>query len=145
MLCNLSIALFAQDKTFANYIQQKSIIKEGGTELFSYKGNNYMVSVVSIVVGTKSELDCKKVAQAKAKKEMISYVNGSEIVSSTELRIIEESVQSIESSKVEVKQEFSEIIKENVIGMINRCTPLCGWYSEDKSAYYLALYKSIQL
>ena len=140
----LFLGVQAQDEGFANYIKNKSIINEGGTELFSYKGVNYLVSVVGVAVGQKNEMDCRKVGDTKAKREMLSYINGSDITSFTELRISESAEDTIEGTKARCSQEFTEVIKERVLGTINQCSRLCGWYSEDKSVYYYALYKIIE-
>ena len=143
-LASIPFVSNAQDESLAKYVQSSSIIKEGGTELFSYKGQNFMISVASVIVGTKNEIDCKKVGQAKAKRDMIAYVNGSEIASYTELKIIENTTENIEGTKIHSSQEYAEVIKEEVLGMINQCTELCGWYSDDRSVYYYALYKTVQ-
>ena len=75
----------AQDNisSLRKYIQVKSSIAEGGTELFEYQGVTYLISVVPIVVSSKSEIQCKTVGNAKAKKEILGYINGTDITSST--------------------------------------------------------------
>ena len=127
-----------------SYIKEKSHIKEGGCDLFNYEEDTYIISVASIIVGNKNELNCKKVGNAKAKKEIISYINGSEITSYTELVISESSSETLEGSRIQVNQEYVETIKEKVFGIINQCTPLGGWYSEDGSVYYYAIFKLIE-
>lgn len=126
------------------YIKNKSHIKEGGCDLFNYKDNTYVIGVASVVVGNKTELNCKKVGTSKAKKEIISYINGSEVTSYTELVISESSYDTLEGNQVEAGQEYVEKIKEKVFGVINQCTPLGGWYSEDGSVYYYAIFKLIE-
>ena len=125
-----------------NYIKEKSHIKEGGCDLFNYEEDTYIIGVASVTVGNKNELNCKKVGNAKAKKEIISYINGSEITSYTEL-VQSESI--LVSNKVEASQDYVETIKEKVFGVINQCSPLGGWYSEDGSVYYYAIFKLIEL
>lgn len=127
-----------------DYIKSKSHIKEGGCDLFNFKEDTYVIGVASVTVGNKTELNCKKVGASKAKKEIISYINGSEITSYTELVISESSSDALKGSRVEAGQEYVEKIKEKVFGVINQCTPLGGWYSEDGSVYYYAIFKLIE-
>ena len=135
----------AQDNILSlrNYIQTGSSIGEGGTELFEYQGVTYLISVVPVVVSSKSEIQCKTVGNAKAKKEMLGYINGTDITSSTILTYSETSTTTLEGTKVECKQEYIESIKESVIGTISQVTPLGGWYSPDQSVYYFSIYKVI--
>lgn len=125
------------------FIQTKSTIAEGGTELFEYKGTSYLISVAQVIVNTKTEAQCKTVGSAKAKKEMLAYVNGADITSSTILNTSETVVDDVDGRKVESTQEYVEKIKETVIGTINQISPLGGWYSADRSVYYFAIYKAV--
>lgn len=127
-----------------NYIQQKSDIREGGSSIYNYKETTYVISVASLSVGTKNELNCKKVGSAKAKKEMLSFINGSDITSYTELKTSETINETLEGTRVFTQQQFVEYIKEEVIGTINQTVPLGGWYSEDRSVYYFAIFKIIE-
>lgn len=138
-----SLLSYSQPKPVFNYIKDKSDISEGGSGVFEYKGTQYLISVAYLAVGTKNESDCKKVGAAKAKKEMLAYVNGTDITSYTELVTSEETIETISGIKSEYKQNYTESIKESVIGMINEINPLGGWYSEDGSVYYFAIYKQI--
>jgi hypothetical protein len=57
---------------------------------------------------------------------------------------MEESVDELSSSvSYQLKQEYVEVIKETVVGSINQCSSLGGWYSSDKSVYYFAIYKTL--
>lgn len=142
--CAISFAGNQPDDKMLKYIQNKSNIREGGSNLYNYEGNTYIVSVASLTVGTKSEIDCKSVGSAKAKREMLSFINGSDITSYTELRTTETVVETTEGQKVSLQQEYIEYIKETVLGTINQCVPLGGWYSEDRSVYYYAIYKIVE-
>lgn len=143
ILVCLSTAAQPTDKLL-NYIQQKSDIREGGSSIYNYKETTYVISVASLSVGTKNQLDCKKVGSAKAKKEMMSFINGSDITSYTELKTSETINETLEGTRVLAQQQFVEYIKEEVIGTINQTVPLGGWYSEDRSVYYFAIYKIIE-
>lgn len=140
----ISFAGSQPDDKMLKYIQNKSEIREGGTNLYNYEGNTYIVSVASLAVGTKSEKDCKSVGSAKAKKEMLSFINGSDVTSYTELITSETIVETMEGQKVTFQQDYVEYLKETVMGTINQCVPLGGWYSEDRSVYYFAIYKILE-
>ena len=116
----------AQDNILSlrNYIQTGSSIGEGGTELFEYQGVTYLISVVPVVVSSKSEIQCKTVGNAKAKKEMLGYINGTDITSSTILTYSETSTTTLEGTKVECKQEYIESIKESPRNLKNYPKPL---------------------
>lgn len=139
-----SICMAQQGTVLLHYIQTKSDIREGGSNLYNYKDETYVISVASLDVGDKNELNCKKVGKAKAQKEMLSFINGSNITSYTELAFSETIFETIECKKIEAKQEFVEYIKEEVIGTANQIVPLGGWYSDDGSIYFYAIYKIIK-
>ena len=128
-------------KWMLDYIKESSHIKEGGCDLFHYEGETYLIGVAAVVVGSKTELDCKKVGNVKAKKEIIAYVDGGKVTSYAEL-VSSESLGV--SGRVEVGQEYMETIREKVFGVISQCTPLGGWYSDDGSVYYCAIFKLIE-
>lgn len=137
-------ALFSQDAEMLAYISSESTISEGGSNVYSYNDATCVVSVAQVVVGTKSEANCRTVGAAKAKREMLSFVNGSEITSYTELKTSETTIDSAEEMEVESIQTFTEFIREDVLGNINGVCPLGGWFSEDRSVYYYAIYKIIE-
>lgn len=139
-----SVQAATRQDTLLKYIQNKSEIRDGGSSVFDYDGLTYVISVASVDVGKKNEIQCKTVGNAKAKKEMLAYVNGSEISSYTELKTTESTTDTLEGTKVEARQEYSEVIKESVTGTINQTVPLGGWYSSDRSVYYCAIYKIIE-
>ena len=145
LLSFTTLTSFAQANVVSlrKYIQEKSAIAEGGTELFEYNGVTYLISVVQIVVSSKSESQCKTVGNAKAKKEMLAYINGADITSSTILTNSETVVDSFDGRRVECQQKYIEQIKETVLGTIAQVTPLGGWYSPDRSVYYFSIYKII--
>ena len=139
------VSLDNQDNTIiSKFIKNESGIKEGGTDLFLYDNTTYIISVSSVVVNSKSESDCKKVGATKAKKEMLSYLNGSDISSYTELTYSETVEDSLDGKKVSVKQEYVEVVREKVMGTINQTVPLSSWYSDDKTVFYYAIYKIVE-
>lgn len=125
------------------FLQEKSEISIGGTVIYELNGLYKIITVSSVVVEGKDVLTCQKIALGKAKRDMISYVNGSEITSYTELEISEELISANEE-KYKFTQTYTEVIKEKVMGSINQITPVGGWFSEDKSVYYYAIYKNIE-
>lgn len=146
LVCGCIFNVSAQlPTTMLNYIQCKSDIREGGCNVFSYNNTSYIICVSQVVVGDKNESACRTVGAAKAKRDILAFVNGSDITSSTELRT-EESVEELSSGvSRQLKQEYVEVIKESVVGSINQCTPLGEWYSSDKSVYYFAIYKILNI
>ena len=136
--------LFSQEAEILSYISNKSTICKGGSNVYSYEGTTYVISVSQVIVGTKSESYCRTVGAAKAKRDMLSFVNGSEITSYTELKMFEKTVGSSGEIGVESVEVFTEYIREDVIGHINGVCPLGGWLSEDGSVYYYAVYKIIE-
>lgn len=125
------------------FLQEKSEISIGGTAIYELNGLYKIITVSSVVVESKDVLTCQKVALGKAKRDMISYVNGSEITSYTELKISEELI-SAKEEKYKFTQTYTEEIKEKVMSSINQITPVGGWFSDDKSVYYYAVYKNIE-
>ena len=142
--CSVRAAGNRQEDRLLKYIQTKSDIREGGTNIYNYEGNTYVISVVPLVVGTKNEQNCKTVGSAKAKREMLSFINGSNITSYTELMAAETTVETKDGSEVVFQQDYVEYIKETVMGTINQCVPLCGWYSYDRSVYFYAIYRIVE-
>lgn len=139
------LALYGQ--SFApvlSFIQHKSDIREGGCDLFEYDGRSILIAVAPVAVGSKSELNCKTVGSAKAKRNLLSFVNGSEITSCTSLVTSETEEGTLSGVRVKSSQVFTESIRETVLGEINMTVPLGGWYSEDRSVYFFAIYKIIE-
>lgn len=141
--CGSIFSAYPQQSSLFKYIKNESEIKEGGCNIFSYKENSYIICVSQVVVGTKTESVCKTVGATKAKRDIIAFINGSEITSLTELKTMETDMEDLSGTKSTIKQEYIEVIKEDVIGQINQCIPLGGWYSADGSVYYYAIYKTI--
>ena len=138
------LSLNAQEVDLLQYIADKSSINMGGSNVYSYNNDTCVISVAQVIVGTKSEANCKTVGAAKAKKEMLAFVNGSEITSYTELVTHENTIIDCTGERqVESVQTFSEVIREEVMGHINGIKHLGGWYSDDRSVYYYAIYKII--
>lgn len=136
--------LCSQDTAMLVYIKERSLISTGGSDVYVFKDTTYVVSVASVIVGAKSETDCQKIGAAKAKKEMLSFVNGSNITSCTELSVNECVVECVGVQEFEAAQAYKEIIKEEVTGHVNGVRPLGWWYSEDGSVYYYGIYKIIK-
>ena len=126
------------------FIRNKSDIKEGGCDLFQYDGLSFLIAVSPVEVGKKSELNCKRVGSAKAKRDMLGFINGSEIYSCVELKTSEIITDGLQCQKVSLTQSFIESIRESILGEINQTVPLGGWYSEDRLVYYYALYKIVE-
>lgn len=143
LVCGCFANLFAQQSPLLDYVKTQSEIKNGGCGLFTYKDVTYLICVSQVVVGSKNESTCRTVGAAKVKRDIISFINGSCITSSTELKTYETVEDSLSSTTSQLKQEYIEVIKEDVIGGINQCETLGSWFSNDSSVYYFAIYKQI--
>ena len=88
-VCGLAVDVSAQSLAFLKYIQEKSDIKEGGCNMYSYKKESYIICVSQVIVGSKNETACRTVGAAKAKRDMLAFVKGSYITSFTELKTTE--------------------------------------------------------
>lgn len=140
----ISIPSWAQENRLFSYITQESDIREGGCGVFELKDETFLVAVASVTVGNKKETACKTAASAKAKRDLIAFVNGSEITSYTELVISEDIAESLAGSKITADRHYEEVIKEKIIGNVNEIKSLGGWFSEDRTVYYFAIYKTIE-
>lgn len=141
-ICSINIG--AQQNDIADYIQNKSTIREGGCDIFKYKGNTYVVCVVSVSVQGQSLSTVQRIGEVKAKRDLLAFINGSDITSYTEIKTTESSrYDSKGTNQVEVTEDFVEYIREEVQGSINQCARLGGWYSANQQTYFLAIYKQI--
>lgn len=136
--------IWAQENMILSYIRDQSDLREGGSGYYVYNEDSYVISVATVVVGKKNEIDCKRIGETKAKREMITFINGSEITSYTELSISETVQESLNVQKVVASQSYKEVIKEKVLGSVNEVKTLGGWFSKDSSVYYFAIYKILE-
>lgn len=143
-IISITLCCYAQQNDIADYIQNKSTIREGGCDIFKYKGNTYVVCVASVSVQGQSLSTVQRIGDVKAKCDLLAFINGSDITSYTEIKTTESSrYDSKGTNQVEVTEDFVEYIREEVQGSINQCARLGGWYSANQQTYFLAIYKQI--
>ena len=124
-------------------VKQNPILSWGGCDIVPMDGTEYLVAVSSVEVGTKKLPQLRTVAAAKAKRELLLMIKGSNVTSSTEMTTSEEVVVVNGESSVKSVETYFEKIREDADGVVQGMAPLGMWYSDDRSLFFYALYKSI--
>nr|NQU92562.1 hypothetical protein [Bacteroidota bacterium] len=147
LLLLLPIGLCGQnpDKEILNIIQQNQILSFGGCDLIQVKSKTYLAGVSAVEVGTKKISSLIRVGKVKAEREIATFINGSDITSRTESYIKEEVITVNDSSSVTTIDTFVEYIREDSEGFVKSMRPAGFWYSEDKTLFFYALYKEVNL
>ena len=143
----LPILLSAQnpDKEILSIIQENQILSFGGCDLIQLKGKSYLAGVSAVEVGTKKISSLIRVGKVKAEREIVTFISGSDITSSTESYFKEELTIVNDSSSITTVDTFVESIREDSEGFVKAMRPAGFWYSEDKSLFFYALYKEVNL
>ena len=124
-------------------VKQNPVLSWGGCDLVQMDGIEYLVAVSSVEVGTKKLPQLRTIAAAKAKRELLLMIKGSTITSSTEMTTTEEVVVVNGKSTVSTVESYFEKIRESADGFVQGMVPLGLWYSDDRSLFFYAIYKSI--
>lgn len=124
-------------------VKQNPVLSWGGCDIVQMDGIEYLVAVSSVEVGTKKLPQLRTIAAAKAKRELLLMIKGSTITSSTEMTTAEEVVVVNGESKVSTVETYFEKIRESADGFVQGMVPLGLWYSDDRSLFFYAIYKSI--
>ena len=124
-------------------VKQNPVLSWGGCDLVQMDGIEYLVAVSSVEVGTKKLPQLRTIAAAKAKRELLLMIKGSNITSSTEMTTSEEVVVVNGESTVSTIETYFEKIRESADGFVQGMAPLGLWYSDDRSLFFYAIYKSI--
>lgn len=132
-----------ENEALLEQVKQHSILSWGGCDLVQMDGVEYLVAVSSVEVGTKKLPQLRTIAAAKAKRELLLMIKGSNITSSTEMTTSEEVVVVDGESKVSTIETYFEKIREEADGVVQGMVPLGMWYSDDRSLFFYAMYKSI--
>ena len=136
-------SLYAQDNdVLLEQVKQNPILSWGGCDLVQMDGIEYLVAVSSVEVGTKKLPQLRTIAAAKAKRELLLMIKGSNITSSTEMTTSEEVVVVNGESTVSTIETYFEKIRESADGFVQGMVPLGLWYSDDRSLFFYAIYKS---
>jgi len=138
-------SLFAQSDEFAEQIKTHPLISIGGCDLLNFQDKDYIVGVAAVDAEGKSMSILRRVAKVKAEREVVTFINGSDITSSTSSYIKEVATTIGEQEVVETSQEFVEKIREDSEGFVKAMKVAAYWFSEDRSVFYYAVYKEVNL
>lgn len=127
------------------HIQQNDLLSFGGCDIINIDGQSILAGVSAVDVGTKKMSNLIRVGKVKAQRELVTFINGSDITSSTESYMSEELTVINDSSYLKTVDAFVDYIREDATGFVNGMLPAGYWFSEDKSVFYYALYKEINL
>lgn len=143
----LPFLLFGQASTeiMKSNIQNNDLLMFGGCDLIEVEGQSYIAGVSAVDVGTKKMSSLVRVGKIKAEREIVTFINGSNITSSTESYIKEELITINDSSSIKTVDLFVESIREDADGFVKAMKSAGYWYSDDKSVFYYAIYKKVNL
>ncbi len=136
---------FSQNDELLKVIKANSLLSYGGSDLVNFEKETYIVGVAAVEVGTKKISSLTRIGKVKAEQQVSSFVNGSDITSRTEYYLKEEQTTINDSTAVETTETFVEYIREDTEGFVKMMQPAGFWFSEDKSVFYYALYKQVEL
>lgn len=139
--------LFAQqqESDMLQAIKNNQILSFGGCDLIKVNDTSYLAGVAAVEVGKKRISNLIRVGKIKAEREITTFINGSTITSSTKSYFKEDLVTVNDSSWVNTVDTFVEKIREDSEGFVHSMRPAGFWYSEDRSLFFYALYKKVQL
>lgn len=126
-------------------VQTNDLLSYGGCDLIKFNDQSLLVGVSAVDVGTKKMSSLMRVGKVKAERELVTFINGSDITSSTKSYYKEELTTMNDSSYLETVDVFVENIREDAEGFVKGMKPTGYWFSEDKSVFYYVLYKEINL
>ncbi len=126
-------------------IQNNDLLSFGGCDVMSFADQSYVVGVSAVEVGTKKMSSLVRVGKVKAERDMVTFINGSDITSSTKSYFSEELTTNNDSSYEKTVDAFVDNIRENAEGFVKGMMPAGYWFSEDHSVFYYALYKDVNL
>lgn len=109
----------------------------------SFNDKSFLIGVSAVEVGSKKMSSLMRVGKVKAEREIVTFINGSDITSSTRSYISEELTTINDSSYLKTVDVFIENIREDAEGFVKGMKPVGYWFSEDKSVFYYALYKDV--
>lgn len=117
----------------------------GGCDVIEVEGVQYIVAVASVDVGTKKMPQLRTIGITKAKRELLLTIKGSTVSSTTEMTTSEVLTTVGDKQEVVTKESFFESIRESADGFVSGMAPLGVWYSSDRSLFFAAIYKQINL
>ncbi len=124
-------------------IKKSDLLSYGGCDLITFDSASLLVGVSAVEVGSKKISSLMRIGKVKAERELVSFINGSTITSSTQSYYREELTTTNDSSYIETVETFVERIREDAEGFVKGMKPSGYWFSDDKSIFYYAIYKKI--
>lgn len=134
-----------QDNEMLQAIKSNQVISFGGCDLIKINDTSYLAGVAAVEVGKKNISSLVRIGKVKAEREIATFINGSKITSSTKSYFKEELIAVNDSSYVNTIDTFVEKIREDSEGFVHSMKPAGFWYSDDRSLFFYALYKKVQL
>ena len=134
-----------QDNEIFEVIKQNSSFEYGGANFINLDGKSYIVSVSSVAISPKNRSSLMRIGKVKADRNLATFINGSNITSSTEIYVKEELTTVNDSSYLITIDSFVEYIREDTKGFINGMRTAGYWYSKDNTLFLYAIYKEVNL
>lgn len=126
-------------------VKSNDLLSYGGCDIVGFNDQSLLVGVSAVEVGTKKMSSLMRVGKVKAERELVTFINGSDITSSTKSYYSEEFTTMNDSSYLKTVEVFIDNIREDSEGFVKGMKPGGYWFSEDKSVFYYVLYKEINL
>ena len=145
VLLIIGITGFSQNEELLTTIQSDPLLSYGGSNLLKFEGKDYLVGVSAVESRGKRTSMLTRIGKVKAEREVSTFINGSDITSSTESYMKEELTTVNDSSYVKTVDTFVEYIREDSEGFVKEMQPAGFWYSEDRSVFYYAIFKEFKL
>jgi len=145
LLFTISISVFAQtdntNKKLANYITTLYNEKPfEGVKIVEDKDASYLISLsIQSVSGNKNSSTKNRVAQIKARRNAMVFLNGSNISSETILKTGE----TITNNSVTYYETFIDEINENAAGFLDGMQVLTSFTSNNNKEYVYIIYKKL--
>lgn len=136
---------YGQNEELLKVIRSNSVLSYGGSDLITFQGKTCIVGVAAVDAGKKKTSMLIRIGKVKAEREVSTFINGSDITSSTESYFREEAHTLDDTTRVMTTDVFIEQIRENSEGFVKQMQPAGFWYSEDLSVFYYAIYKEVEL
>jgi hypothetical protein len=133
-------SLVAQESNLCDSIKTlyNKTLFEGG-KVIKVTENLYLISLAVVPATNSNASTLDRIATVKARRNMLVFLQGSEITSSKTLKTSE----NTSTDDMSTAENYVEEIKEEAYGFIDGMEELCSWYTEDKS-YIKVIYKKIK-
>lgn len=143
----LPVLSFAQDQDneMLKVIKKNQILSFGGCDLIQFNDTSYLIGVAALETNKKRISTLVRIGKVKAEREISTFINGSDITSSTKSYFQEDLITKNDTSYVNTINTFVESIREDSEGFVKTMRPAGFWYSEDRSVFFYAIYKQVNL